>query len=124
MGSTEPPYDHRASDDLESLFYIFFEFVIVYGGPEGDRTDAGVLPFAATMWRQAYETLDREGLWISGALKQNFLTDTKPDYQVAPYFRNCSSMVKGWRKAIASTIRAGGDVTHNEIIEVIDQCLG
>ncbi|KAG0691624.1 hypothetical protein DFH29DRAFT_1010601 [Suillus ampliporus] len=27
--------EHRPSDDLESLFYIFFEFVVKYGGPHG-----------------------------------------------------------------------------------------
>jgi hypothetical protein len=123
MGGTEPPYDHRASDDLESLFYIFFEFVIVYGGTEGDRTDAGVLPLAATAWRKAYATLDREGVWATGAFKEHFITDRNPTYQVAPYFRDCSSMVERWRKAIGSATRAEMDVTHDEIIEVIDQCL-
>jgi len=32
-------------------------------------------------------------------------------------------MVEGWRKAIGSAIRAEMDITHDEIIEVIDQCL-
>ena len=78
MGSTEPPYDHRASDDLESLFYIFFEFVIVYGGTEGDRTDAGVLPLATTAWHKAYASLDREGVWATGVLKKYFVRDSDP----------------------------------------------
>ena len=123
MGGTEPPYDHRASDDLESLFYIFFEFVIVYGGPEGDRTDAGVLPLGATAWRKAYATFGHDGVWATGALKEHFITDSDPTYQVAPYFRDCSSMVEGWRKTTGSAIHAEMDVTHDEIIELIDQCL-
>ncbi|KAG1733129.1 cytochrome P450 [Suillus lakei] len=36
--------DYRASDDLESLFYIFLEFTIIYAGPGGLITDRGTLP--------------------------------------------------------------------------------
>jgi hypothetical protein len=30
--------EHRPSDDLESLFYIFFEFVAKYGGADLHQT--------------------------------------------------------------------------------------
>ncbi|KAG0700899.1 hypothetical protein DFH29DRAFT_1000704 [Suillus ampliporus] len=46
MGCVPSPnlIDHRASDNLESLFYIFLEFTIIYAGPGGLITNRGTLP--------------------------------------------------------------------------------
>ncbi|KAG1894105.1 uncharacterized protein F5891DRAFT_1195664 [Suillus fuscotomentosus] len=47
--------EHRPSDDLESLFYIFFEFVAKYGGPHGQL--APTWSRQTLPWASAYEAL-------------------------------------------------------------------
>ncbi|KAG1784521.1 uncharacterized protein HD556DRAFT_1451679 [Suillus plorans] len=50
--------DHRASDDLESLFYILLEFTTTYEGPNGKASAEGVHPVNAPRWRKAYLTME------------------------------------------------------------------
>ncbi|KAG2098689.1 uncharacterized protein F5147DRAFT_777530 [Suillus discolor] len=88
MGSTPIPdsIEHKASDDLESLFYILLEFTIIYDGPGGLITNRGVPPENSCRWHKAYIAMDKDGLRTSGSLKKEFLMDTAPHYEPAPYF--------------------------------------
>ncbi|KAG2028718.1 kinase-like domain-containing protein [Suillus americanus] len=111
--------EHKASDDLESLFYIFLEFTLLYEGPGGKITDQGIYPINASRWRKAYIAMDRDGLGTSGSLKKEFITDHDPSYQPAPYFQDCRPVLEEWRRAIASSIAKDKDVSHGEIREII-----
>ncbi|KAG2099254.1 uncharacterized protein F5147DRAFT_814342 [Suillus discolor] len=56
--------EHRPSDDLESLFYIFFEFVAKYGGAHGELAPSWTRD--SLPWASAYEALGKADL--KGAL--------------------------------------------------------
>ncbi|KAG1895713.1 uncharacterized protein F5891DRAFT_1193884 [Suillus fuscotomentosus] len=47
--------EHQPSDDLESLFYIFFKFIAKYGGPHGQL--APTWSWQTLPWASAYEAL-------------------------------------------------------------------
>ncbi|KAG1837090.1 hypothetical protein F4604DRAFT_1692459 [Suillus subluteus] len=122
MGATEPAptlFVHTASDDLESLFYIFLEFTITFGGPGPQMTGGGVQPDNAIRWRIAYASLDRHGLGTSGTLKKEFITDLNSRYKPAPYFEACHPILESWRLAMRAAIDNGGEVSHREIIDII-----
>ncbi|KAG1724107.1 uncharacterized protein EDB91DRAFT_1255410 [Suillus paluster] len=74
IGSIQTPdsIEHKASDDLESLFYIILEFTIIYDGPSGLITNRGVLPDNTRRWHKAYVAMGKDGLGTSGTLKEEF----------------------------------------------------
>jgi hypothetical protein len=117
---TPPLIDHRASDDLESLFYIFLEFAIVWGGP-GGLSEEGVRPDNAQAWRDICVAMPQRGISVSGTLKKEFITDDQPRYEPAPYFRACRPVLEEWRKAIGDAVRKERDVSHEEILEIIER---
>jgi hypothetical protein len=123
LGSkTRPPtIDYRASDDLESLFYIFLEITIKYGG-FGQTSNEGQPPEHAPLWRSAYEELSKGGLLISSTLKKDFMKGEQ-SYKPTPFFRDCYTILEEWRTAIHVAMEKGGDVSHQEIREIINQGL-
>jgi hypothetical protein len=117
---TPPLIDYRASDDLESLFYIFLEFAIMCGGP-GGLSEEGVPPDNAQAWRDIVVAMPQHGISASGTLKKVFITDARPRYEPAPYFRACRPILEEWRKAIGVAVREERDVSHGEILESIER---
>ncbi|KAG0697849.1 hypothetical protein DFH29DRAFT_1003401 [Suillus ampliporus] len=115
--------DHRASDDLESLFYILLEFTTMYEGPGGKASAKGVHPVNAPRWCKAYLMMDEDGLGTSGSLKKEFLIEKCPRYEPTPYFRACRPILEGWRKAIGDSLHNERDLSHEEILEIIQQGL-
>ncbi|KAG2158270.1 uncharacterized protein EDB93DRAFT_1100481 [Suillus bovinus] len=107
--------DHRASDDLESLFYILLEFTTTYEGPSGKTSAEGVHPVNAPRWRKAYLMMDGDGLGTSGSLKKEFLTEKHPPYKLTPYFKACRPILEEWRKAIGDVLHNERDLSHKEI---------
>jgi hypothetical protein len=71
MGDVPRPsmIDHRASDNLESLFHILIKFTTMYEGPSGKASVEGVHPVNAPRWRKAYLMIDGDGLGTSGSLR-------------------------------------------------------
>jgi hypothetical protein len=125
LGNPPPLFTihYKASDDLESLFYIFLEITIVYGGL-GQTSDEGQLPDYARLWCEVYKSMNRrDGLTISACLKRVFLTDNAPLYKLTPFFQACYPILEAWRKAIGCAIREKRDVSHQEICKIIDQGL-
>ncbi|KAG1900142.1 uncharacterized protein F5891DRAFT_980435 [Suillus fuscotomentosus] len=86
--------DHRASDDLESLFYIFLKFTMTYEGPGGKASTEGVQPVNAPRWHKAYLMMDQDGLGTSGSLKKDFLMEKCPHYEPTPYFQVCHPILE------------------------------
>jgi hypothetical protein len=125
MGDVPRPsmIDHRASDDLESLFYILLEFTTTYEGPSGKASVEGVHPVNAPRWRKAYLMMDGDGLGTSRSLKKEFLTEKHPPYEPTPYFRACRPILEEWRKAIGDALHNERDLSHNEILKIMQQGL-
>ncbi|KAG2125258.1 hypothetical protein BD769DRAFT_1668989 [Suillus cothurnatus] len=125
MGSTQTPelVDHMASDDLESLFYIFLKFTTIYGGLGSLIMDRGVPPENACRWNKSYMMMDRDGLGTSGSLKKEFIMDKSPIYEPAPYFQACCPILEDWRLAIRNTLLNYKEVSHDQIHEIIQQGL-
>jgi hypothetical protein len=125
MGSIPTPdlVDHRASDDLKSLFYIFLKFMTIYSGPSGLIMDRGVPPKNAHRWNKAYMMMDRDGLGTSGSLKKEFIMDKSLIYEPAPYFQACCPILKDWHLAIRNALLNDKEVSHNQIHEIIQQGL-
>ncbi|KAG1741215.1 hypothetical protein EDD22DRAFT_851727 [Suillus occidentalis] len=125
MGDVPRPsmINHRASDDLESLFYILLEFTTMYEGPSGKALVEGVHPVNAPRWRKAYLMMDGDGLGPSSSLKKEFLTEKHPPYEPAPYFRACRPILEEWCKAIGDTLHNERDLSHNEILKIMQQGL-
>ncbi|KAG1847304.1 hypothetical protein DFJ58DRAFT_730184 [Suillus subalutaceus] len=115
--------DHRASDDLESLFYILLEFTTTYEGPSGKTSAEGVHPVNAPRWRKAYLMMDGDGLGTSGSLKKEFLTEKHPPYEPTPYFKACRPILEEWRKAIGDALHNERDLSHKEILKIMQQGL-
>ncbi|KAG1870494.1 hypothetical protein C8R48DRAFT_670847 [Suillus tomentosus] len=89
------PIEHHVCDDLESMFYMFFEFVTKYGGAHGilaPTWDKLVMP-----WSDAYENLGASSLLTTflskkGAIfKGDFLMD-----RVSEYFSEFRPLVDKW----------------------------
>ncbi|KAG1768592.1 hypothetical protein EV702DRAFT_1203220 [Suillus placidus] len=113
--------NHRASDDLESLFYIFLEFTTTYEGPSGKVSAEGVQPVNAPRWRKAYLTMDKDGLGTSGSLKKEFLMEKCLRYDPTPYFQACRPILEEWRKAIGDALHDEQELSHKEILNIIQQ---
>jgi len=114
------------SDDLESLFFIFLEFTIIYGGPKGQEVpkDERLFPIEYDAWTKAYATMDQAGLWSSGTAKHVFFTNRPmASYEVSEYFKVCYPIVEEWRKAIGHALLHGNQVSHKEILEIINRGL-
>ncbi|KAG1807618.1 uncharacterized protein BJ212DRAFT_1485463 [Suillus subaureus] len=125
MGDVPCPstIDHRASDDLESLFYILLEFTTTYEGPSGKTSAEGVHPVNAPRWCKAYLMMDGDGLGTSGSLKKEFLTEKHPPYKPTPYFKACCPILEEWRKAIGDALHNECDLSHKEILKIMQQGL-
>jgi len=127
-GSNPPPstVTYIPSDDLESLFFIFLEFTIIYGGPKGQEVpkDERLFPIEYDAWTKAYATMDQAGLWSSGTAKHVFFTNRPlASYEVSEYFKVCYPIVEEWRKAIGHALLHGNQVSHKEILEIINRGL-
>jgi len=115
MGSTQTPelVDHMASDDLESLFYIFLKFTTIYGGLGSLIMDRGVPPKNAYRWNKAYMMMDRDGLGTSRSLKKEFIMDKSPIYELASYFQACCPILEDWHLAIRNALLNDKEVSHD-----------
>ncbi|KAG1887062.1 hypothetical protein F4604DRAFT_1675108 [Suillus subluteus] len=112
--------EHNASDDLESLFYIFFEFISKYNGAHGILTqtwDKTTMP-----WADAYENLDATSSLLTtflakkGAMsKGDILMD-----RVSGYFVEFKPIVDKWCTRIyhmESNIE--GTIVHKHIFQML-----
>ncbi|KAG0693229.1 hypothetical protein DFH29DRAFT_1040205 [Suillus ampliporus] len=117
--------EHWPSDDLESLFYIFFEFVAKYGGPHGQL--APTWSRKTLPWASAYEALGKVDNHLAlsmicfvkmGALMQGrfFIAKT------SEYFTEFRPLVGNWAKMVYS---ANGpqnlvEMTHAGVLKILD----
>ncbi|KAG2338228.1 hypothetical protein BDR05DRAFT_1004371 [Suillus weaverae] len=93
--------DHRPCDNLESLFYIFLKFTIIYVGPGGSITDRGMLPVN------------------SGSLKREFLMENNPSFEPSLFFQACHPILEEWHQAIGDALKGERDLSHDEIGDII-----
>ncbi|KAG1842141.1 hypothetical protein F4604DRAFT_1939013 [Suillus subluteus] len=110
---------HYMCDDLESMFYIFFEFVTKYGGARGilaPTWDKLTMP-----WSEAYENLGASGLLTTflskkGAISEgDFLMD-----RVSDYFSEFKPLVDEWHGQIHLTdTDANATIIHDHILQML-----
>ncbi|KAG2751365.1 hypothetical protein P692DRAFT_20727334, partial [Suillus brevipes Sb2] len=89
--------EHNPGDDLESLFYIFFEFVLKYGGAHG--VVAPTWGKTTMPWADAYENLGAtSGLCATFLAKKGAMSesDIMMD-RVSDYFSEFKPIVDEWR---------------------------
>ncbi|KAG2130320.1 uncharacterized protein EDB93DRAFT_1255937 [Suillus bovinus] len=112
--------EHNPSDDLESLFYIFFEFVSKYGGTHGklaltwDKTN---MP-----WADAYENLGGTSSLLAtflakkGAMSEgDILID-----RVSDYFADFKPIVDEWRTRINHMASNAEEIiVHDHIFQML-----
>ncbi|KAG2127298.1 uncharacterized protein EDB93DRAFT_1109314 [Suillus bovinus] len=68
--------EHRPSDDLESLFYIFFEFIAKYGGPHGQL--ASTWSCQTLPWASTYEALGNADTRFLVAKTSKYFAEFRP----------------------------------------------
>lgn len=107
--------EHTASDDLESLFYIFVDFVTTYDGPMGRQIDP-------KQWGEAVEDMGA----AAAAYKSGLVLVPRRNKELmnltTTYFGGLKDLVQVWHykflDADADPKRSG--VTHEEIEEVLN----
>ncbi|KAG2079613.1 kinase-like domain-containing protein [Suillus discolor] len=111
--------EHYMCDDLESMFYIFFEFVTKYGGAHG--IVAPTWDKLAMPWLEAYENLGASSLLTTflskkGAIYEgDFLMD-----RVSDYFSEFKPLVNEWRSQIHLTeIDTNATIIHDHIFQML-----
>jgi hypothetical protein len=118
--------EHRPSDDLESLFYIFFEFVAKYGGARGELAPSWTRD--SLPWASAYEALGKADL--KGALgtccfaKVGVVLD--PTFMVkmtSEYFTEFRPLVQDWQALVCLANKPNEEerveTTHEKVLEVL-----
>ncbi|KAG2054212.1 hypothetical protein BDR06DRAFT_1007887 [Suillus hirtellus] len=118
--------EHRPSDDLESLFYIFFEFVAKYGGTHGELAPSWTQD--SLPWASAYEALGKADL--KGALgtccftKVGVVLDLTFMVQMtSDYFSTFKPLIQHWQALVCLTNmpdeKERVETTHDKVLEVL-----
>ncbi|KAG1849024.1 hypothetical protein F4604DRAFT_1935110 [Suillus subluteus] len=108
--------DHSPSDDIESLFYIFVEFVSTYDGPQGYISNPKM-----ERWGQALEDMGHK----AGPYKSGLVLVTRHDKQLmnrtTQYFDSLKDLVQEWRLKFFYAAEEQTTVSHTEILELIEK---
>ncbi|KAG1898008.1 uncharacterized protein F5891DRAFT_499656 [Suillus fuscotomentosus] len=118
--------EHKPSDDLESLFYIFFEFVAKYGGPRGELSPSWTRD--SLPWASAYEALGKADL--RGLLSTCCFTKVgvvmNPTFMVkmtSDYFAAFRPLVQQWQTLVCLANkpeeRERIETTHEKVLEIL-----
>lgn len=108
--------ERTASDDLESLFYIFVEFVTTFDGPRGVTSDAN----RRSLWVEQYEVMG-SGYWaaklgyVLAPLAHRALME-----KTTPFFGPFSQIIQEWRHLILAAENKTDSypgVTHAALLE-------
>lgn len=113
------PVTHASSDDLESLFYIFFEFAARYEGACGVTAKT----WKTMPWSEAYETLGSSGLESSYLSKRGAISQSRWWLErVSNYFAKLKPIIEEWRGLISGGIDGTkGDIAHDHICEMLER---
>ncbi|KAG1895984.1 uncharacterized protein F5891DRAFT_1193614 [Suillus fuscotomentosus] len=106
--------EHCPSDDIESLFYIFVEFVSTYDGPQGYISNSKV-----ERWAETLEDMGHR----AGPYKSCLVLVTRHDKQLmnrtTQYFGGIRDLVQEWRLKFFYAAEEQTTITHLEILELI-----
>ncbi|KAG2114937.1 kinase-like domain-containing protein [Suillus cothurnatus] len=113
--------EQTASDDLESLFYIFIEFVTSFDGPKGSRTD----PKKADRWGEVMEGMGAAAAPYKSGLVLVPRRDNELMNRTTTYFGGVRDLVQAWRYRLldADADQTRDGVTHEEIEEILNAWL-
>lgn len=109
--------EQTASDDLESLFYIFVEFVTSFDGPKGTRAD----PKKADQWGEVIEAMGAAAAPYKSGLVLVPRRDNELMNRTTTYFGGVRDLVQAWRYKLldADADQTRDGVTHEEIEEIL-----
>ncbi|KAG1860038.1 hypothetical protein F4604DRAFT_1930348 [Suillus subluteus] len=107
--------EQTASDDLESLFYIFVEFVTTYDGPHGK-----IIYPKTEEWASILEDLGTRAVTYKSGLLLIIKHDKLIDRTMA-YFGDLKYLVQEWRVKFlkASEESSESSINHEEIAEIL-----
>ncbi|KAG1843847.1 hypothetical protein C8R48DRAFT_678596 [Suillus tomentosus] len=112
--------EHNPGDDLESLFYIFFEFVSKYGGVHG--VVAPTWGKTTMPWADAYESLGATSGLLATFLAKNGAmseSDIMMD-RVSDYFSEFKPIVDEWRLRIhRSESNLQEAIIHDHVFQML-----
>lgn len=116
-GGESAVIEHTASDDLESLFYIFIDFVTTFDGPMGKQMDSKM-----ERWGQAIEDMGASAAPYKSGLVLVLRCDMELMNRTTTYFGALKGLVQAWRHKFldADADQKRGGVTHEEIEEVLN----
>lgn len=112
--------ERTASDDLESLFYIFVEFVTTFDGPRGVTSDAN----RRSLWVEQYEVMG-SGYWaaklgyVLAPLAHRALME-----KTTPFFGPFSQIIQEWRHLILAAenkMDSSPGVTHAALAALLEK---
>ncbi|KAG2094396.1 kinase-like domain-containing protein [Suillus discolor] len=107
--------EHTPSDDLESLFYIFVDFVTTFDGPKGS-------PKKAERWSEVIESMGTAAAPYKSGLVLVPRCDRELMDRTTTYFGRVRELVQAWRykflDADADQTRTG--ITHEEIEGILN----
>lgn len=112
--------ERTASDDLESLFYIFVEFVTTFDGPRGVTSDAN----RRSLWVEQYEVMG-SGYWaaklgyVLAPLAHRALME-----KTTPFFGPFSQIIQEWRHLILAAENktdSSPGVTHAALAALLEK---
>ncbi|KAG1905436.1 uncharacterized protein F5891DRAFT_1183383 [Suillus fuscotomentosus] len=117
--------EHWPSDDLESLFYIFFEFIAKYGGPHGQL--APTLSRQSLLWASTYEALGNADTHLAlsmicfvkmGVLMQGIFLVTK----TSEYFAEFRPLMQKWGTMVynANMPQNQVEMTHAGVLNLLN----
>jgi hypothetical protein len=104
---TTMEHSPSASDDLESLFYIFVEFATTFDGPCGLTEDKD----KKLMWAHEYEVsgsacwVHKQGYVLSPSIDTSLMTET------TAFFAPFSEIIQEWRLLILDAASKPRDIT-------------
>lgn len=116
---------HASGDDLESLFYIFFECVTKYAGARGvvaPAWDKQPVP-----WSRVYEALcGSDGLTSAFYSKKGAMATSQLwTKNITKYFKQLQPIIEEWRLLIWSTVDGNGgtkqEINHDIIREMLEK---
>jgi len=120
ISSIRAPFKHMPVDDLESMFYIFYYFIMLYNGPcahhretyKGNILDSQVW---AELPRQ-YNSL-RENIMSKSHLSKNEVLSYDAKEQVTLYFHSFTPILEKLQQALYSVRVSGAAMSHDAFIK-------
>jgi hypothetical protein len=108
--------EHTPSDDLESLFYIFIDFVTTFDGLKGS-------PKKAEWWNEVIESMGTAAAPYKSGLVLVLRCDRELMDRITTYFGRVKELIQAWHYKFldAHADQTGAGITHEEIEGILNR---